>query len=188
MCLAMKRLMPALAIALLLAGCASLDETAPPLEPVAVDAYRLDSGDRLRVMVFGQPDLSGEFSVDGSGAVALPLVQNVSARGKTTDELAQHLKTVLSEKFLRDPVVSVEVAQYRPFYILGEVNRPGQYAYVNGMTVKTAAAIAGGFTFRAATAQVVITRRAGEATHEGSAAVNAPVLPGDTVYVGERVF
>jgi polysaccharide biosynthesis/export protein len=184
----MMRLMPALAVALLLAGCASLDDAAPPLAPMTVDVYRLDSGDRLRITVFGQADLSGEFSVDGSGAVALPLVQSVAARGKTTDELAQHLKTVLSEKFLRDPVVSVEVAQYRPFYILGEVNRPGQYAYVNGMTVKTAAAIAGGFTFRAATSQVVITRRAGDATREGSALPDAPVLPGDTVFVGERVF
>ena len=184
----MMRTLPAFAVALLLAGCASLQETAPPLEPMTVDAYRVDSGDRLRITVFGQPDLSGEFSVDGSGAIALPLVQSVSARGKTTDELAQHLKTVLSEKFLRDPVVSVEVAQYRPFYILGEVNRPGQYAYVNGMTVNTAAAIAGGYTFRAATSEVVITRRTGDATREGTAEANTPVLPGDTVYVGERVF
>jgi polysaccharide biosynthesis/export protein len=187
----MMRLISAILVsACMLAGCSSAFFADPEdaLEQPAPDAYRLDSGDRIRVTVFGQPELSGEFNVDSSGAVALPLVQAVPARGDTTEDFARRVESVLSEKLLRNPAVAVEVSTYRPFFILGEVNRPGQYPYVNGMTVKTAAAIAGGFTYRAATAQVVITRREGEEMLEGSAALNATVLPGDTVMVGERIF
>ena len=183
------RLVSALFVsACVLAGCATFDAPQVPLEETVVDAYRLDSGDRIRVTVFGQAALSGEFNVDSSGAVALPLVQPVPARGDTPEDFARRLESVLAEKLLRNPAVAVEVTQYRPFYILGEVNRPGQYPYVNGLTVKTAAAIAGGFTYRAATTQVVITRRTGEEMLEGTAALNASLLPGDTVMVGERIF
>ena len=169
-------------------GCAVLEPTDPRFAQSSFDDYLLDSGDRLRVTVFGQADLSGEFSVDGAGLVAVPLMEPVPARGLSTVEFSRRLEAVLGQRLLRNPAVSVEIAQYRPFFILGEVNRPGQYPYVNGMTVRTAAAIAGGFTPRAATSQVVITRRVGDDMQEGAARLAAPIMPGDTVVVGERFF
>jgi len=183
-----RRCAAAFLVAILAAGCLSTPMIDPALQETTLSAYRLNSGDRLRVTVFGQMDLSGEFNVDGSGLVALPLVEPVGARGQTPEEFARHLEAVLGQRLLRNPSVSVEVTQYRPFFILGEVNRPGQYPYVNGMTVKTAAAIAGGFTYRAATSQVLITRQLGGDTLEGAATINAAVMPGDTVLVNERLF
>jgi polysaccharide export outer membrane protein len=169
-------------------GCATFETPTTAIEQPTFEGYRLDSGDRLRVTVFGQPDLSGEFSVDGAGVVAIPLMNPVPARGLSTVEFAEKVEEALGERLLRDPSVSVEIAQYRPFFILGEVNQPGQYPYVNGMTVRTAAAIAGGFTPRAQTSEVVITRRVGDDLQEGAARLAAPVMPGDTVVVGERFF
>jgi polysaccharide export outer membrane protein len=200
----------AVAAAMLLAGCISVSEAGafrgfntvglddiPGFAPARTDAwlqnttldeYHLDAGDKLRVTVFGQPDLTGEFNVDGSGLVAVPLIPPVPARGLTTAEFARSLESVLGQRLLRNPSVSVEVAQYRPFFILGEVNQPGQYPYVNGMTVKTAAAIAGGFTYRASTSEVKITRRSDYGSMEGTATPDAAVMPGDTIFVDERLF
>jgi polysaccharide export outer membrane protein len=182
-----RRLLGVVLIALAAAGCAG---GAPdsPLPAGSLQSYRLDSGDKLRITVFGQMDLSGEFGVDGSGMVGLPLIPPVMARGATTTEFEHRLEAALGAKLLRNPSVNVEVTQYRPFFILGEVNHPGQYAYVNGMTVQTAAAIAGGFTYRAATGDIVITRHVGDMTFEGAAPLDAPVLPGDTLMVNERFF
>ena len=175
-------------VALSAMSCATTVATDPRLSNTTLDAYRLDSGDKLRITVFGQTDLTDEYSVDGSGRVTLPLIDPVSARGQTTEELARGLEAALREKLLRNPSVSVEVTQYRPFFILGEVNQPGQYAYVNGLTVRTAAAIAGGFTYRASTVGVSITRRLDGAMLEGLAAMDAPIMPGDTIMVAERLF
>ena len=178
----------AFVVAMLAIGCASNVATDPILQETTLNAYRLDSGDRLRVTVFGQPDMSGEFNVDGSGLVTLPLIEPVRARGQTPEDFARGLETALGQQLLRNPSVSVEVTLYRPFFILGEVNRPGQYAYVNGMTVKTAAAIAGGFTYRANTSVVLLTRQTSGKIVEGGANLNALVLPGDTVLINERLF
>ncbi len=163
-------------------------QTDPWLQETTLDEYRVDSGDRLRVTVFGQPDLSGEFAVDGSGQVGLPLILPLAARGMTTAEFGRAVEEALRERLLRNPSVSVEITQYRPFFILGEVNQPGQYAYVNGMTVRTAAAIAGGFTYRASTSGVTITRRTTMGTFEGAASAEAGVMPGDTIVIKERLF
>ena len=183
-----QRFLSHLLLAMLAVACAAPVTTDPRLATTTLNAYRLDSGDKLRITVFGQADLTAAYSVDGSGRVALPLLEPLSARGQTTDEFARNLEEALGEKLLRNPSVSVEVAEYRPFFILGEVNRPGQYAYVNGLTVKTAAAIAGGFTYRASMAGVVITRRVEGSMLEGPAGIDAPVMPGDTVMVAERLF
>jgi polysaccharide export outer membrane protein len=183
-----RRLLSLFLVALFAVSCATKVATDPRLSNTTLDAYRLDSGDKLRVTVFGQMDLTDEYSVDGSGRVTLPLIDPVSARGQTTEELARGLEAALREKLLRNPSVSVEVTQYRPFFILGEVNQPGQYAYVNGLTVRTAAAIAGGFTYRASRAGVTITRRLDGAMLEGSATMDAPIMPGDTIIVAERLF
>ncbi len=183
-----RRFLSVFLLAMLAAACAAPATTDPRLAMPTLDAYRLDSGDKLRVTVFGQADLTAEYNVDGSGRVALPLLEPVSARGHTTEEFARSLEAALSEKLLRNPSVSVEVTQYRPFFILGEVNQPGQYAYVNGLTVKTAAAIAGGFTYRASTAGVTITRRVDGAMLEGAATMDVLIMPGDTIMVAERLF
>src|SRR5580765_870018 len=175
-----RRFLSLLLLSMLAVACATMPVTTDPrLSTTTLDAYRLDSGDKLRITVFGQADLTAEYNIDSSGRVAVPLIDPVSARGQTTDQFAHSLETALGEKLLRNPSVSVEVTQYRPFFILGEVNQPGQYAYVNGMTVMTAAAIAGGFTYRASTAGVTITRRMDDAMFEGTATIDAPIMPGD---------
>lgn len=158
-----------------------------PLPKDANIDYRLGSGDKLRVIVFGEPDLSGEFDVSGSGKVALPLIGQVDAAGRTLSEFEAAVIGKLMEGYLNNPRVSVEVMNYRPFYIYGEVGSPGQYPYTNGMTVLNAIAVAGGYTYRANTNQIYITRGDGaEQAYPASQAVK--VLPGDVVRVPERFF
>jgi len=151
-------------------------------------AYALGAGDRLRITVFGQTDLSGEFEIDGSGAISMPLIGQVSAVGKTTPDLEQAITTKLAEGYVRDPRVSAEVINYRPFYILGEVTAAGEYPYTSGLSVVNAVASAGGFTYRANKRLVFIKAvdDDGEITYQ----LNAQVLvqPGDTIRIGERIF
>jgi polysaccharide biosynthesis/export protein len=183
-----SRLLSILLVAVLAGSCAPEKPLDPRLSQTNLSSYRLDAGDRLRITVFGQMDLTGEFNVDSGGRVALPLIEPVEARGKTTEEFAHAVEDQLGHTLLRNPAVSVEITQYRPFFILGEVNRPGQYPYVNGLTVKTAAAIAGGFTYRASQNGVTIARKEGDGMLEGQAPIDAPVMPGDTITVAERIF
>lgn len=184
----MRRLFIALIASIALAACASTGVISErPLD--GQDApYRLDSGDRLRVIVFGQEDLSGEYAVDGAGQISIPLIPAVPARGLTTDELEQSIVSVLSQTLLRDPSVSVEVLSFRPFFILGEVTNAGQYPFVAGMTVKTAVAIAGGYTHRANERHARITRNLGDRIVEIAVDTNTAVQPGDTILIRERYF
>ncbi len=177
-----------LAVVSLLAACAAIGDFHQDAGAADAMTYRLDSGDQLRVTVFGQPDLSGEYAVDSSGLVALPLIQPVPARGLTTPEFSQRLESVLAQRLLRNPAVSTEIVLFRPFFILGEVNQPGQYSYVGGMSVRTAVAIAGGFTERASTSNVIITRQVNGTPTEGYASIGTQILPGDTVVIRERFF
>jgi len=150
--------------------------------------YTLDSGDRLRVVVFGQDGLSNSYLVDASGHIAMPLIGSVSARGLTTDELSSRIAEKLRQGFVREPHVAVEVEAYRPFFILGEVTQPGQYPYVADMTVETAVAIAGGFGPRAYRQTVVVTRTVHGAQVRITVPTSYPLRPGDTVNVQERWF
>ncbi|MGI9385444.1 MAG: polysaccharide biosynthesis/export family protein [Methyloligellaceae bacterium] len=150
--------------------------------------YRLDSGDRLRIVVFGQQNLSRTYAVDGGGYISMPLIGAVASRGATTFELEQRIADQLRVKYVKDPKVTVEVETYRPFFILGEVRRAGQFPYVNGMTVQTAVAIAGGFSERAKESEVQLTRRANGRAVTRSVPPNYPVRPGDTIKVTERFF
>jgi protein involved in polysaccharide export with SLBB domain len=127
--------------------------------PQTSDVYQLDTGDKLRVTVFGQTDLSGLFAVDATGAVSLPMIQPVQARGRTAEDLQAALAAELGKTLLRNPNVSIQIAEFRPFFILGEVQRAGQYPYVSGMTIQSAVAIAGGFGYRANDSTVRVTRR-----------------------------
>ncbi|MGD1933418.1 MAG: polysaccharide biosynthesis/export family protein [Candidatus Phaeomarinobacter sp.] len=151
----------------------------------ALSQYRLDAGDQLRVIVFGQEALTGTYRVDDGGSIAMPLLPPVGVRGLTTAQTKAAIEQALSQTLLRNPNVSVEVATFRPFFILGQVNQPGQYPFVSGMTVETAVAIAGGYTFRANTSRVRITRAA---VNEFKTGTGAQVMPGDTIFVRERYF
>jgi polysaccharide biosynthesis/export protein len=152
--------------------------------------YTLDSGDRLRVVVFGQDGLTNSYTVAAGGQITLPLIGLVPARGTTTEELARTIGDKLRRGYIREPHVAIEVESYRPFFILGEVTFPGQYPYVPDMTVETAVAIAGGFTPRAYRWDVHIDRPAGAGggRSRGSVPLLTRVRPGDTVIIKERWF
>jgi polysaccharide export outer membrane protein len=150
--------------------------------------YHLDTGDKVKVIVYGEDDLSGEFPVDGSGNVRLPLVGEVRAAGLTTSAFEKAIEAKLANRYLVNPRVSVEVTNYRPFTILGEVNKPGEYPFESGMTVLNAVALAGGYTYRAEENTVYIRRKGARHEVPVSADDKSTVNPGDTVRVAERVF
>lgn len=151
-------------------------------------AYRLDTGDRLRVFVYGQPNLSRLYSVDPSGNISVPLIGNIRARGLTTVGLEAAIRSRLSQGLVRDPHVTVDVQQNRPFFILGEVRNAGQFPYVTGMTVEMAVAIAGGFGERANERKARLSRRSGTYNEVIDVSLDTELEPGDTVYIYERFF
>lgn len=150
--------------------------------------YVLGPTDRVRVKVYGEPDVAGEYEVDAGGYVSVPLAGRIRASGLTTRQLEQSITSALSKGIVRDPRVNVEIALYRPFYILGEVKKSGEYPYRVGMTVLDAIASAGGFTYRANENKVYL-RRSGS-TAEEIYPLDAPVLvfPGDNIRIPERYF
>jgi polysaccharide biosynthesis/export protein len=159
------------------------------LPPAAPDErYTLDSGDKLRVVVFGQEGLTNSYAVDAGGNIIMPLIGPVSARGLTTLQLGNAISAKLRQGYIREPHVAVEVDTYRPFFILGEVTFPGQYPYVANMTVETAVAIAGGFSPRAKRNEVNIARPYGGQIVRGTVPVFTAVRPGDTIIIAERWF
>lgn len=172
--------------------------SAPTVVPVALQGpqavadtdgpYLLDTGDRLRVFVYGQPNLSRIYTVDHGGWITVPLIGGVKVRGLTTFDLEHKLKAKLGAQYVKDPHVTVDMHQNRPFFILGEVRTAGQYPYVSGMTVKTAVAIAGGFSERANERKFQITRRINGLVEKLDVPDDYVVLPGDTVQVYERFF
>jgi len=150
--------------------------------------YLLDTDDRLRVFVYGQPNLSRLYVVSQEGKISVPLIGNVTARGKTTNELQNIIRSRLGTEYVKDPQVTVDIQQNRPFFILGEVKNAGQYPYVSGMTVETAVAIAGGYTERASERSFRVKRRSNGVVQELEVPSDYPVKPSDTVYVYERFF
>lgn len=148
---------------------------------------QLGPGDKVRLTVFGEEDLSGEFEIDSTGSLAMPLVGEIPVRGLTPRELEKKLAVVLEEGYLKNPRVNIEVLNFRPFFILGEVNKPGSYPYANDMTVINAVALAGGYTTRAKTGQVKL-RRASAPEKEDWARENEMIYPGDVLRVDERFF
>jgi protein involved in polysaccharide export with SLBB domain len=164
------------------AGSSSSASTATPTRA----AYQLGTGDQLRIIVFGEEDLSGEFQVDDTGAVSIPLVGDVTARGQTLRSFEAAVREKLTEGYLKDPRVSVQVLNYRPFYIIGEVENDGEYPFVSGMHVLNAVAVAGGFTYRANTSKVFITR--GDQEYEFIVKPDLRLEPGDVIRVPERFF
>ena len=150
--------------------------------------YTLDTGDKLRIVVFGQDTLSNTYTVDAAGMVTMPLIGAVTARDITTAALGAAIKAKLAGGYIREPSVAVEVETYRPFFVLGEVTYPGQHPYVPHMTVENAVAIAGGFTPRAGKGTVTITRKIQGVPARFPLPLHYKVRPGDVVTVGERWF
>ena len=177
---------------LALCGCAGGGQDAAPAlaGPGPELPYQLGPGDKLRIIVFGEQTLTGEYSVTAAGQISFPLIGNVAATGKTIEELQEALRTTLAGGYLRDPRVSAEIINYRPYFILGEVAKPGQYDYSVGLTLEQAVAAAGGFTYRANTRRVYV-KHALE-TNERLVNLRATpwlrVRPGDTIRVAERFF
>lgn len=151
-------------------------------------AYRLGPGDKLRIVVFGHKDVSGEFVIDGSGNIAMPLLGQFGAGHMTVTELQNALQAELNKSYIVNPRVSVEVLNYRPFFILGEVNKPGSYPYIAGITVLQAVALGGGYTRRARTSTAEVTRVTPDGRVTLEVRPNDPVLPGDTIEIGRRLF
>ena len=161
---------------------------APSLAAEPASAYLLDSGDRLRIVVFGQEGLSNSYIVDAAGNITMPLIGAVPARDTSTSELARVVGARLRNGFIREPHLAIEVESYRPFFILGEVTYPGQYPFVPNMTVETAVAIAGGFTPRAYRWEVKVARNAGGRPYRTAAPLTYALRPGDTITIDERWF
>lgn len=192
----MYRLLCLLVSAFAIGACATSGSSAggevtladPSQEQREVVEYRLGSGDRLRLIVFGEDTLSGEYTVDGSGAVSLPLIGEVRAGGLSLREFQRAVEASLREGYLNDPRVSAEVMNFRPFYIMGEVRDPGEYPFTSGLTVVNAVATAGGFSYRANTRIVFIKRAGSDREVQYPLTVNTPVQPGDTIRIGERFF
>jgi polysaccharide export outer membrane protein len=177
----------ALTLGIPLAAC-STGANLPPLASApgsgSSNEYHLGPGDKLHIIVFGAEDLSGDFSVNDAGVVNAPLVGDVKAAGLSPQEFADALKKKLADGYMRDPKVSVQVATYRPFYIFGEVTKPGEYPYANGMTVLSAVAMGGGYSYRAQEGYAVVTRN----HRDYRANPTAKILPDDIIRVPERMF
>lgn len=178
----------ALVTALLMcAGCAQ----SVPLSPapsVSGYAYRVGAGDRLRVMTFGEPSLSGEFAVNGAGRIAFPLLGEVEAGGKTIAEVREALREGLATSYLRNPNMTVEVINFRPVFVLGEVAKPGEFAFTERLTAYALIAKAGGFTYRADKRRIFVRHEDSPEERAYALTSDLVVQPGDTIRVGERYF
>lgn len=160
-----------------------------PMVAAADDTvYRLDAGDRLRITVLNEDTITGEYEVSGSGMLSLPLIGTVPARGNSLAQEITLIEDKLRDGFLKQPSVAVEVVNYRPFYVLGEVKAPGKYPYVSGMTALNAIALAGGYTYRGKTKRVLVIRAGDPQRREQDLPPTTTVMPGDIVRVPERVF
>ena len=171
-----------------LAACAPGGST-PDLPPYRPQGYALGPGDQLRIITFGEEQLTGEFRVDDQGRIGFPLIGNVQAGGHSPKELEEAIGDALTKgDYLTNPHVTVEVIAYRPIFVLGEVNKPGQYAYQPGMTFLTAVAVAGGFTYRAVQTYGTVVRTTDGNAQSGKVGERSFLAPGDVVQVLERYF
>ncbi|HEV7417118.1 MAG TPA: polysaccharide biosynthesis/export family protein [Tianweitania sediminis] len=178
----------ALAAVLFVAGCSGYQPAPPAFHQATTKPYVLDAGDSVRITVFEQEALTNTYAVDQSGYISFPLVGAVVARGHTVQQIEGELATKLRNGYLRDPDVSVQVDRYRPIFVMGEVGAAGQYSYVPGLTVQKAVALAGGYSPRANQTNVDVTRSINGKVLTGRVTTSDPLLPGDTIYVRERLF
>jgi protein involved in polysaccharide export with SLBB domain len=178
---------------ILCAGCdggavvGTINEPVPTVDTTS-GVPRLQAGEKIKVTVFGEPNLSGDYLIDPGGFVSLPLAGTVKAGGRTKLELELELAKKFRGEFLRNPKVTVDVAEFRPYYVLGEVAKPGEYPYKSGLTVMSALAVAGGQTYRASNSTVMLQRAGESAMREYSINTNLPVYPGDLIRLPQRYF
>lgn len=174
----------------LLAACASGPAvgSADDMTPTGMTGYRLGAGDEIKVTVFGEPDLSGNFVVDGDGEVAMSLIGQVPVAKLTLTEASQAMEVRFKDGYLRDPKVTAELVKGRPYYILGEVNKPGEFPFVSGLTVMNAIASAGDFTYRADRNRILIKSVDSPNEREVELTPTTTVRPGDTIRIRERFF
>jgi protein involved in polysaccharide export with SLBB domain len=173
-------------LVMLTAGCLGADPTTPaPGSPVEL---RLAPGDKLRVIVYGEDKVSGDFQIDNAGYLSLPLAGTIKGAGLTKSEMERDITIALKSQYLRNPKVTVDVVSYRPFYVLGEVKTPGEYPFRSGLNVLSAIAIAGGATYRANNSKVTIQRFGEAEATEVPQSTSVLVMPGDVVRVPERFF
>jgi polysaccharide export outer membrane protein len=180
-----------LAVAVLLSGCAGgaiTESEQQALAAQATAAPKLQPGDKIKIDVFGEDRLSGEYQINQSGHISLPLAGTLKAQGLTQTELEQALAAKFRGQYLRNPKVTVTIATLRPYYMMGEVNKPGEFPYQSGLNVLTALAIAGGPTYRASRSTVEIQRRGETTMREYPISASVPILPGDVIKVPERYF
>jgi polysaccharide export outer membrane protein len=182
------RWLPVFTILLMLplAACTTTRPTSYPVQTKG--PYQLDTGDAVRVTVYGDAELTNTYRVDDNGAIAFPLVGPVKVRGETTTTAAARLAGSLANGYMRNPDVAVEIAEYRPFFIQGEVKNSGQFPYVYGMSARAAISTAGGFSETADRNRVMVYRRQGNEMIKGVADLDVPIYPGDTIVVSERWF
>jgi polysaccharide export outer membrane protein len=173
-----------------LAAQPAADDRAAPTVPVSDLEYRLAPGDKVRIVVFGEENLSGDYVVTSAGNLSFPLIGNLPAGDKTVETLQTALTAALADGYLKDPRVSIQVVAFRPFYILGEVARPGEYAVSTGLTLQQAVATAAGYTYRANTRKVFIRRASDTAETLVDLRESAPIIirAGDTIRIPERHF
>jgi polysaccharide export outer membrane protein len=164
-------------------GTGSIDVAQP-----AMEAMRLQAGDKIRVTVYGEDKLTGEYTIDPNGQVSLPLAGTIPAAGLTKPALEQSLAEKFKSNYLRDPKVTVDVATFRPIYVLGEVQKPGEYQFRSGLNVVSAMAVAGGATYRASNTRVLIQRSGEPSLKEYALDPSVPIMPGDVLRVPERYF
>ena len=181
-----RTVLAALVIVLPIAACSSQGSNLPPLEAAKTDDtnYRLGAGDKLHIQVLGSDELTGDYIVGDNGAVSTPLIGDTKAGGLTRAQVEREMERKLAEGYLKNPKVSVSILSYRPFYIYGEVTKPGEYPYASGMRVMSAVATAGGYTYRANESFVVVTRNG----QERKASPDTPIQPDDVIKVPERYF
>lgn len=171
-------------------GPVAARSVAPAPDGAAPPVYTLGTSDQLHIIVYGEDKLTGDYTVGSDGTVAMPLIGNVPASGRTVMEVQTAIVAALAQGYVLEPHVSVQMLNYRPFYILGEINKPAQYPYVEQMTVTEAVATAGGYTYRANKRAVYIRHKGEpiERRYELSGGKAVWIMPGDTVRVGERYF
>lgn len=177
----------ALAVAII-AACSTGPAMANPQAAPVIDSYRLGVGDEIKVTVFGEADLSGPKVVDGQGAVTLDLIGPVEVKGLTLSEASRLIEAKLKDGWLRDPKVTAEMTKGRPYYILGEVNRAGEYPFTSGLTIMNAIAAAGDFTYRADKKKIMVTSADTGVEREVKLSPTTPVQPGDRIRILERYF
>lgn len=190
MTLLVKRTSAALCCLLALVALTACASSAPRTITVPDDRneYVLGTGDTLRIVVYGQEGLSGEFKVDAAGNISFPLLNDVPAAGYTTSELEQDITHKLDPDYIVDPRVSIEVLAYRTVYVLGEVQAPGRYEYAPNMTAMQAIAAAGGYTYRANEDTAELTRHVKGAIKTFTVDQTTMIKPGDTIVVKRRWF